>query len=88
MVGERAPILDDGDPRSLEHLGSSDVAVIAARRRLAKLAHDLENGIEPTAPTHPELYRVRPLDVLSSEADFGSLLEQRADEAKVPAISG
>ncbi len=73
--------------RSLEHLGSSDVAVIAARRRLAKLAHDLENGIEPTAPSHPELYRVRPLDVLSSEADFGQLLEEHADDARVPAVT-
>jgi len=70
--------------RSLEHLGSSDVAVIAARRRLLKLARDLEKGIEPIAPTHPELYRVRPLDVLSSEGEFGNLLDQFATEARVP----
>ena len=70
--------------RSLEHLGSSDVAVIAARRRLMKLARDLENGIEPTAPSHPELYRVRPLDLTSTEPDFGALLAQHSEEAKVP----
>jgi hypothetical protein len=69
--------------RSLEHLGSSDVAVIAARRRLLKLARDLERGIEPVAPTHPELYRVRPLDLTSAEPDFGALLEQHAQEARV-----
>jgi phenylpropionate dioxygenase-like ring-hydroxylating dioxygenase large terminal subunit len=74
--------------RSLEHLGSSDVAVIAARRRLLKLARDLEKGIEPIAPTHPELYRVRPLDVLSSEPEFGNLLDQFAQEARVPAAVG
>jgi phenylpropionate dioxygenase-like ring-hydroxylating dioxygenase large terminal subunit len=74
--------------RSLEHLGSSDVAVIAARRRLMKLARDLEHGIEPVAPAHPELYRVRPLDLLSSEPEFGALLEQHAEEAKVPVASG
>jgi len=73
--------------RSLEHLGSSDVAVIAARRRLTKLARDLENGIEPTAPSHPELYRVRPLDVLSGEAEFGQLLEQHVEDARVPAVT-
>jgi hypothetical protein len=73
--------------RSLEHLGSSDVAVIAARRRLMKLARDLEHGIEPAAPTHPELYRVRPLDLLSPEADFGALLEQHAEDARVPALT-
>jgi phthalate 4,5-dioxygenase len=70
--------------RSLEHLGSSDVAVIAARRRLMKLARDLEQGIEPTAATHPELYRVRPLDLLSDEADFARLLDQHAEDARVP----
>jgi phenylpropionate dioxygenase-like ring-hydroxylating dioxygenase large terminal subunit len=70
--------------RSLEHLGSSDVAVIAARRRLMKLARDLEHGVEPVAPAHPEFYRVRPLDLLSTEPDFGALLEQHAEEAKVP----
>ena len=70
--------------RSLEHLGSSDVAVIAARRRLMKLARDLEHGIEPTAPGNPQLYRVRPLDLISSEPDFGALLETHAAEARVP----
>jgi phenylpropionate dioxygenase-like ring-hydroxylating dioxygenase large terminal subunit len=73
--------------RSLEHLGSSDVAVIAARRRLMKLARDLENGVEPVAATHPELYRVRPLDLLSSEPEFGALLDQHAEEARVPVAS-
>jgi phthalate 4,5-dioxygenase oxygenase subunit len=70
--------------RNLEHLGSSDIAVIAARRRLMKLARDLESGIEPVAPTHPELYRVRPLDVSSEEPDFAALLELFSEEAKVP----
>jgi hypothetical protein len=74
--------------RSLEHLGSSDVAVIAARRRLLKLARDLEHGIEPVAATQPELYRVRPLDLTSSEPEFGALLKQHAEEAKVPVAAG
>jgi hypothetical protein len=73
--------------RGLEHLGSSDVAVIAARRRLMKLARDLEQGIEPVAPTSPELYRVRPLDLISSEPDFGALLDQHAEDARVPVAS-
>ena len=70
--------------RSLEHLGSSDIAVIAARRRLLKLARDLENGVEPMAASHPELYRVRPLDLVCGEPEFGALLEQHAEEARVP----
>jgi phenylpropionate dioxygenase-like ring-hydroxylating dioxygenase large terminal subunit len=74
--------------RSLEHLGSSDIAVIAARRRLIKLARDLEEGIEPVAATHPELYRVRPLDLISGEPDFGPLLDQHATESRVPVAAG
>jgi phthalate 4,5-dioxygenase len=72
--------------RSLEHLGSSDIAVIAARRRLIKLARDLEKGIEPATPNHPELYRVRPLDLVTGEPEFGALLEQFSQEARVPAV--
>jgi phenylpropionate dioxygenase-like ring-hydroxylating dioxygenase large terminal subunit len=74
--------------RSLEHLGSSDVAVIAARRRLLKLSRDLERGIEPVAPTHPELYRVRPLDLVSGEPEFATLLERHAEDARVPVAAG
>jgi phthalate 4,5-dioxygenase len=72
--------------RSLEHLGSSDIAVIAARRRLIKLARDLEKGIEPAAPNQPELYRVRPLDLVTGEPEFGAVLEQFSQEARVPAV--
>jgi len=36
---------------------------------------------------NPELYRVRPLDLLSAEADFGALLQQHAEDATVPAAA-
>jgi phenylpropionate dioxygenase-like ring-hydroxylating dioxygenase large terminal subunit len=55
MMESMGPIYD----RTQEHLGSSDVAVISARRRLIKLATDLRSGVEPFAAAHPELYRVR-----------------------------
>ncbi|GAC1315252.1 MAG: Rieske 2Fe-2S domain-containing protein [Chloroflexota bacterium] len=55
MMESMGPIYD----RTQEHLGSSDVAVISTRRRLMKAAEDLQNGIEPFAAKHPELYRVR-----------------------------
>ena len=55
MMESMGPIYD----RSQEHLGSSDVAVIATRRRLIKLAQDLRQGVEPFPALHPELYRVR-----------------------------
>jgi hypothetical protein len=61
--------------RSHEHLGTSDTAIIAMRRRLMKAARDLEEGIEPIQATNPGLYRVRsssavlPLDVMFDEDD-------------------
>ena len=45
--------------RPLEHLGTSDLAIIGYRRQLIRLAKDLANGKEPYAPTHPESYHVR-----------------------------
>ncbi len=71
--------------RTEEHLGTSDLAVIATRRRLIRLAKELQEGHEPYAATHPEIYRVRPLDLLSSEPDMERLMEQHAQEAIVPA---
>ncbi|MBI3300712.1 MAG: hypothetical protein HYZ72_01330 [Deltaproteobacteria bacterium] len=34
--------------RTQEHLGTTDVAVIAARRRLIAMARDLQDGVEPS----------------------------------------
>src|SRR5579883_590805 len=49
------PIYD----RTQEHLGASDAAVIAMRRLLLKLGQQLQAGVEPTAASQPDLYRVR-----------------------------
>jgi LigXa C-terminal domain like len=56
--------------RSQEHLGTTDVAVIAARRRLIKMARDLEEGIEPVDALQPEIYNVRAVDMVCPEDDF------------------
>lgn len=64
-----------------EHLGTTDVAIIAYRRMMIRLARDLQRGIEPYAASHGDLYRVRPIDVLSDEADFARLYEQTKDLA-------
>jgi phthalate 4,5-dioxygenase oxygenase subunit len=45
--------------RTEEHLGTTDSAIIRMRRRLIEGARDLQNGIEPYAASHPEVYRVR-----------------------------
>jgi phenylpropionate dioxygenase-like ring-hydroxylating dioxygenase large terminal subunit len=45
--------------RTEEHLGTTDSAIIRMRRRLIQGARDLQNGIEPYAANHPEVYAVR-----------------------------
>jgi hypothetical protein len=50
------PIAD----RSLEHLVSSDRAIILLRKRFLALVKALRDGREPDEPRRPETYRVRP----------------------------
>ena len=81
MAVESAGALWD---RTREHLGTSDSAVIAARRTLIRLARDLQKGIEPYAPNHGDIYRVRSLDMVVDEPEFGRFLEGHEAEAVVP----
>jgi phthalate 4,5-dioxygenase len=66
--------------RSREHLGHSDAAIIAFRKRMLKLVQELQSGVEPKAAAHAEWYNVRPLSILLEKgADFeqgaGALLQ-------------
>ena len=45
--------------RDNEHLGTTDMAIIRMRRRLIQAAQALQEGIEPYAASHPEVYKVR-----------------------------
>jgi hypothetical protein len=56
--------------RTQEHLGTTDVAVIAARRRLITMARDLQDGIEPSEALQPEIYNVRAVDMVCPQDDF------------------
>ena len=64
------PIVD----RSKEHLGTTDVAAVSARRLLLKMARDLQSGIEPAIVNDADAYRVRAIDVVADDAEFGALL--------------
>ncbi len=67
MTESPGPIVD----RSLEHLGTSDTAIIKMRRLLIDAARALENGIEPPCARDGGLYRVRSHSViLDDEIDF------------------
>ena len=69
--------------RSLEHLGTSDLAVIAARRVLERLAQDLQRGLPPRASQLGVHFGSRPLDVVAPEANLGDLLERYAEDVRM-----
>jgi len=51
-------------PRTREHLGTTDKAILTFRRILLDVIRDFENGIDPTG-TDPSTYRnVRSADVM------------------------
>ena len=59
IVEGMGPIVD----RENEHLGTSDTAVIQARKQLIQLAKDLQDGKEPVLPHNPAMVGVRAIDV-------------------------
>jgi nitrite reductase/ring-hydroxylating ferredoxin subunit len=54
---QRGPLSD----RAREHLGASDLGVIATRRMLLKQLKALQKGHAPTQPNSPEVYHLRSL---------------------------
>lgn len=60
MTCSMGPIVD----RSQEHLGSTDAAIIAMRRKLFHAVRDLQEGCAPYAAYHCEVYGVRQADVV------------------------
>jgi phthalate 4,5-dioxygenase len=70
--------------RTKERLGTTDVAVIAARRGLIDMARNLaDKGIEPYPASHPDAYRLRALDVVSDDGDLAPVLQRYRDEITV-----
>jgi hypothetical protein len=72
--------------RTEEHLGTSDLAVIAMRRVLERRAQDLQKGVAPRAAQLADEFGARPLDVVSPEAGLGDLLAQHAAEVRMTAV--
>ena len=54
--------------RTIERLVSSDEAIIKARRRLLKIAQDLQEGMEPPEAHNGAAYKVRALDAVLPKA--------------------
>jgi len=72
--------------RSREHLGSADVATIAARRLLINMARALQQGIEPEIVRNVDAYRLRAIDVVSPIEDFDALLEAHNSDRGVAIV--
>jgi phthalate 4,5-dioxygenase oxygenase subunit len=70
--------------RSQEHLGTTDLVIIHMRRLMLRLLQNLEQGVEPDAAQRPELYRVRPLDVVSDSDSLEGVLEEFRAETLLP----
>jgi nitrite reductase/ring-hydroxylating ferredoxin subunit len=71
--------------RTEEHLGSSDVAIIHMRRMMLRMLENFEKGMEPYAATHPDIYRVQPLDVESDNAELPDVLTEFREDALISA---
>jgi phthalate 4,5-dioxygenase oxygenase subunit len=70
------PIMD----RTREHLGTADLAIIMYRRRMLRLARELEQGVEPYSASHGETYSIRSLDVVDEAEDLDELLRSHDQE--------
>ncbi len=79
MVESMGAIYD----RTKEHLGTADLAIIAARRILLRMAAQLQAGVEPAAPRNAGAFRVRPLDVVDDEAELGRVIDKYRSEMYV-----
>ena len=66
--------------RSREHLTRSDIAIVTARRRLMKLARDLQQGIEPLAAVNPASYGVRAISRICPIAECDEFFEKHGPD--------
>jgi phthalate 4,5-dioxygenase oxygenase subunit len=70
--------------RSREHLMRSDVAIATARRRLLRMARELQGGKGPDAALNGGLYGVRPISKISGVGDFEEFLKEFSAELSQP----
>jgi phthalate 4,5-dioxygenase len=70
--------------RRHEHLIGSDAAVVTARRRLARLARAMTDGVEPVEPMNAEAFGVRAISRISAINDFDGLREHHQIDLRVP----
>ena len=71
--------------RQYEHLASTDYMIIYVRRRLLKAAKELQAGIEPSGPFHPEVFRAhRETATADTEEQAIALVKEKVLAAQLP----
>ena len=81
MENQWGPIAD----RTQEHLTSSDSVIIHVRRRLLDAAKDLQAGIEPSGPQHPEVFRMhRETAMAATREEAVALAKEKALKPLLP----
>lgn len=81
--GAGAGIVD----RTREHLVASDLAIVTARRRLIRLAKELQSGIEPEIPGNGDAYAVRSISQITDISEFDEFIEKFGDQMRSPLAS-
>jgi phthalate 4,5-dioxygenase len=83
------PVQEDQDGplcrRDEEHLGTTDRAIVAARRQLLRAAKDLAAGTEPAQPANAAAYRMRSFAKQAPGSDPWAELFAQAQPASRPA---
>jgi phthalate 4,5-dioxygenase len=83
IVESMGPVCD----RWNEHLGTSDIAVIAMRRHMIEAAKSLKAGVPLRAAHDARLYQVRPLDIITPIADLKELVDVHGERMKAAAYA-
>lgn len=73
--------------RNQEHLGTSDTAIIAMRRRLLKLSSEFTNGHRPAAISDGDVYKVRFAEALIDQ-DYELNEAERAEMCRPLNVTG
>jgi hypothetical protein len=76
------PIVD----RENEHLGTSDVAVIAARRSQIQMAKNLAAGKEPKIPPIPAWFGVRAIDAAARDEELNAVVKAYGEALRLPKV--
>ena len=67
--------------RNLERLGTTDRAIITARKRLLHMVRQLREGVEPKVTLDGEMYRVRQMAIKRvAEGTFDGFLDTHGAE--------